>query len=157
LDKHKHHHHAEKIDIDKLIDTVVGLSKARGERMTSVRRDVIVAMSKLKEPQGAYKILAELNKKRNPKLSAMSLYRTLDFLTELSIVIKLPSQNAFALCAVQNHDHSHLMIICDGCGGTQEVDDNTVSKKLQTLATKHGHTLKHQVMELHGLCARCEV
>lgn len=155
MDKHKHHHQVEKIDIDKLIDTVVDLSKARGERLTSVRRDVIVAMFKLKEPQGAYKILAELNKKRNPKLSAMSLYRTLDFLIKLNIVVKYDSQNVYMLCTGHDHDHSHLLMICNHCGRTKAVEDCLAEQKLQNIARQYGHTLKHNVIELRGLCAKC--
>ena len=152
----KHNHANAKTGPGKLLAAVQEMSRARGERMTNVRRDVIAAMAQLKEPQGAYKILAELNKKRSPKLSAMSLYRTLDFLIDLGVVVKLESLNAYKLCADQTHDHSHLMMICDGCGETQEVDDQPTSKKLQTLAQKHGHRLKHHIIELHGLCTRCE-
>ncbi|MGB9152780.1 MAG: Fur family transcriptional regulator [Alphaproteobacteria bacterium] len=155
MSKHTKHNHGQKINVDHLIDAVQEMSKARGERMTSVRRDVIVALARLKEPHGAYQILAELNQKRTPKLSAMSLYRTLDFLTKLGVVIKLESQNTYKLCAEHDNEHNHLMIICDGCGGTQEVDDLAASKKLQSLAHKHGHILKHHVIELHGLCASC--
>lgn len=153
---HAHRDHHRKVDAEHLIGKVQELSKARGERMTDVRRDVLVALSRLKEPRSAYQILAELNKKRSPKLSAMSLYRTLDFLIDLGVVIKLESQNAYQLCAGHDHDHSHLMMICDGCGGMQDVDDASVAKKLQNLAEKHGHVLKHHVIELHGSCAKCE-
>jgi Fur family zinc uptake transcriptional regulator len=151
---HQDHHH--KVDAEHLIDEVQKRSKARGERMTDVRRDVLIALSRLKKPHSAYQILAELNKKRAPKLSAMSLYRTLDFLIELGVVIKLESQNAYQLCSDQTHDHSHLMMICDVCGGVRDVDDASVSKKLQNLARQHGHVLKHHVIELHGSCAKCE-
>jgi Fur family zinc uptake transcriptional regulator len=115
-----------------------------------------VAMSKLKEPQGAYKILAELSKKRIPKLSAMSLYRTLDFLIELGVVVKYDSQNIYKLCTGHDHDHSHLLMVCDQCGNAREVEDCSAEQKLQSLARKHGHTLKHNVIELHGLCASCD-
>jgi Fur family transcriptional regulator, zinc uptake regulator len=131
------------------------LSKARGERMTDVRRDVLQALSRLKEPQGAYRILAEINKKRARKLSAMSLYRTLDFLIDLGVAIKLESQNAYQLCGLGHREHSHLLMVCDGCGEMQEVSDSAASKKLQALARRHGHTLKHHAVELHGLCAHC--
>lgn len=151
--KHSHDH---KIDSAHLIDAVQKMANTRGERMTDVRRDVLVTLSHLKKPQGAYQILAELNKKRIPKLSPMSLYRTLDFLIELGVVIKLESQNAYQLCGEQERDHSHLLMICDSCGDMHEVSDNVVSKKLQNLAHKHGHTLKHHVIELHGSCAECE-
>lgn len=152
---HKHSH--SKIDLNQLIDAVIEMSKARGERMTSVRHDVIVAMSKLKEPQSAYNILASLNKKRTPKLSAMSVYRTLDFLIELGVVIKFETQNVYKLCAGHDHAHSHLLMVCNHCGSAREVEDCSSEEKLQNLARKHGHTLKHNVVELRGLCMKCAI
>jgi Fur family transcriptional regulator, zinc uptake regulator len=152
----KHHHdHNHAHEPGALLARVEKMSKARGERMTEVRRDVLAVLIRLKKPYGAYQILAELNKKRIPKLSAMSLYRTLDFLIELGVAVKLESQNAYQLCGGFGHDHSHLLMICDSCGTMQEVTDVAASKKLQVLARQHGHTLKHHVVELHGACAKC--
>lgn len=148
-------HSHTKVDVEHLINAVSEMSKARGERMTSVRRDVIVAMSKLKEPQSAYKILAVLNKKRSPKLSPVSLYRTLDFLIDLGLVVKYDSQNVYKLCAGHDHDHSHLLMICNHCGGTKEIEDCSAEHALQKIAHKYGHTLRHNVVELKGLCDKC--
>jgi Fur family zinc uptake transcriptional regulator len=150
------HHHSHVIDANALIGKVQKLSKKRGERMTDVRRDVLGALSKMKKPKGAYQILAELNQKRVRKLSAMSLYRTLDFLIDLGVVIKLDSQNAYQLCGEHDGDHSHLLMICDACGDMHEINDSAMSRQLQTLARKHGHTLKHHVIELHGACKSCD-
>jgi Fur family zinc uptake transcriptional regulator len=149
------HNHDRKIDLDQLIGAVQEMSKARGERMTSVRCDVLAALVHLREPQGAYSILAEVNKKRKTKLSAMSLYRTLHFLIELGVVIKLDSQNSYKLCADHAHDHGHLMIVCDGCGDTKEVADSVAMEKLQNLVRHYGYTPKHHVVELHSVCAAC--
>lgn len=114
-----------------------------------------MALSRLKEPRTAYQILAELNRKRAPKLSAMSLYRTLDFFTKLGIVIRYESSNTYKLCLNSIHDHGHLLMICDSCGGTQEIDDDVSARTLHKLAQKHGHQLRHHVIELHGYCSKC--
>lgn len=124
--------------------------------MTEVRREVVAVLSHLDGPYSAYQILSEVNKKRDKKLSAMSLYRTLDFLIDLGVVIKLESQNAYRLCGLHGADHSHLLIICDHCGSMKEVADAAASKTLRQLVNRHGHTLKHHVVELHGLCASCK-
>ena len=155
MHNHKPHYHGSRINPDSLIESVQKLSKARGERMTDVRRDVLVILSQLTKPHSAYQILAELNKKRTQTLSAMSLYRTLNFLIDLGIVIKLESQNAYQLCIEQDNDHSHLLLICDTCGTVYEVTVQVASKKLQALAKQHGYILKHHAVELHGSCAKC--
>jgi len=156
LSKHSQLSSHRRMDVDHVIDSVCKMLKDRSARVTGVRRDVIAFLSSLKTPLGAYQILAEMNKQRKPKLSAMSLYRILDFLIELGVVVKVESRNAYQLCAGHDHDHSHLMMICDSCGGIQEIDDCSAEMKLQSLAQKYGHTLKHNVVELHGVCADCK-
>ncbi len=146
-----HHHHGT----DETLSRVGAACKAQGERLTDVRRDVITVLAKLKEPAGAYKILAIVNKGRAKKLSPISVYRTLDFLIQLGAAIKIESQNAYQLCEHDHHGHSHLMMVCDGCGSTSEVHDDETSNILSRLAARHGHHLKHHAIELHGLCTRC--
>ena len=46
----------------------------------------------------------------------------------------------------------HLIMICDKCGHVEEIEDPALSRTLATVAKKHGHTLKHHVIELHGIC-----
>jgi len=123
--------------------------------MTSVRREIAAQLVELKEPKTAYQILGAVNKKRKTKLSAISIYRTLDFLIEAGVVLKLESKNAFELCLGGKSEHSHLMMVCDKCGNVQEIEDDALSKTLVKTAKKHGHKLKHNVLELHGVCRSC--
>ena len=146
-----HHHHGT----DETLSRVGVACKARGERLTDVRRDVITVLAKLKEPAGAYKVLDAVNKGRAKKLSPISVYRTLDFLIELGAAIKIESQNAYQLCAHDHHGHSHLMMVCDKCGDTNEIHDDKAAQTLSKLAARHGHQMKHHAIELHGLCTRC--
>ncbi len=143
------------INLEHLIKEVQSASHAKGERMTGLRRDVLEVLAGLKTPMGAYQILDLLNNDRQTKLSAMSLYRTLDFLIDIGVVIKLESLNAYRLCADHPHSHSHLMIVCDGCGSVKEIDDEAETRRLQSLARRNGHVLNHHVIELHGTCAQC--
>ena len=126
-----------------------------GGRLTALRREIALAMAKMKEPKTAYQLLALINKKRAKNLSAISLYRTLDFLMDAGLVLKLESKNAYELCLHEAHDHSHVMMVCDKCGQVREIDDQALSKILSTAARKHGHKLKHHAIELHGVCKAC--
>lgn len=126
-----------------------------GGRMTDVRREIVLKMAELGEPKTAYQILDAANKKRKAKLSAISLYRTLEFLMEAGVVLKLESKNAFELCLNVEPEHSHLMMVCDKCGHVREIHDHALEDTLTKAAKKHGHTLKHHVIELHGTCRDC--
>jgi len=140
---------------DNVIKKTESYIAKQGGRMTNVRREIIATMAALKEPKTAYQILDAVNKHRKTKLSAISVYRTLDFLIDAGVVLKLESKNAFELCVCKNSGHSHLMMVCDKCGNVQEVEDKALSKSLAKTAQKHGHKLRHNVIELHGVCRGC--
>ncbi len=125
-----------------------------GGRMTGVRREIAAIMATLKEPKTAYQILGAANKKRKTKLSAISVYRTLNFFIEAGIAIRFESKNAYRLCLNDRPAHNHLVMICDKCGQIREVEDPKLSKALAAAARKHGHALRHPIVELHGVCIK---
>ncbi|QQR69760.1 MAG: transcriptional repressor [Alphaproteobacteria bacterium] len=137
------------------MDSVIALCGQRGERLTSLRREVLTILEKLDQPRTAYQILGFINKKRSPKLAAMSLYRVLDFLITLDVVLKSDSDNTYRLCLDHGHAHGHLVMICDSCGHRQEITDRFAAKKLHELADRYEHHLQHHVIEMHGQCAKC--
>lgn len=123
--------------------------------MTPVRREVVSVLARQKTPKTAYQLLALLNKKRKNKLSAISLYRTLEFLIEAGVALKLESKNAFELCLNDRPEHGHLLMVCDKCGDVREIESLPLSHALASAARECGHALKHPVIELHGICQHC--
>jgi Fur family transcriptional regulator, zinc uptake regulator len=147
------HHHSP--SVEKVLEKTERYLSQQGGRMTCVRREIVARMVELGEPKTAYKILDAANKKRKVKLSAISVYRTLDFLMDAGVVLKLESKNAFQLCLNGKPEHGHLMMICDKCGHVREIEDRKLSTTLANTAKKNGHRLKHHVIELHGVCRSC--
>lgn len=131
-------------------------TRLKGERFTPLRRETIEALVKTKKPVGAYELLKTMNEGRKKKISAMSLYRVLDYLRDLGLAIKLESKNAYMPCHHEGHDHGHVIIVCDDCGTTQEVEDRGITGHLHKLAQKNQLKLQHNVVELHGLCRQCQ-
>jgi Fur family transcriptional regulator, zinc uptake regulator len=148
-------HHTKKPPAEKFFEKVENHLRQKNGRMTDVRREIVLKMAELGEPRTAYQILEAANKKRKTKLSAISLYRTLEFLMEAGVVLKLESKNAFELCLNAEPEHTHLMMVCDKCGDVREIHDLALAEALGKAAKKHSHTLKHHVIELHGLCRDC--
>ena len=123
--------------------------------MTAVRREVILKMAELGKPKTAYQILEAVNKNRKTKLSAISLYRILEFLIEAGVMLKIESKNTFELCLNNVPEHSHLIMVCDKCGHILEINDYALFRNLAKTAQKYGHTLRHHVIELHSTCKNC--
>lgn len=150
-----HHHYHKTITQKDVMEKIEQHLLATRGRMTPVRREVAAAMTALREPKTAYQLLAILNKKRRQKLSAISLYRTLEFLMDAGVALKLESRNAYEICLNDAPEHSHLLMICDTCGAVREMENSALTHALAKSARDYGHILKHHAIELHGACKRC--
>lgn len=117
---------------------------------------VMDALSSAEGPMSAYTILDQL---RGDGLRApLQVYRALDKLVELGLVHRLESLNAFVACSDPNcesHD-TVAFTICDVCGLVYEVADETLARKLKTVASKSGFQVRRSTVELRGLCEACQ-
>jgi len=100
---------------------------------------------------GAYDLLERL-KLTEPA----TIYRALEFLTEQGFIHKIESSNAFMLCHHFGHHHPAQLLICDKCGSVNELHSDVLQQEFGTLAKKQGFQIKHQTIEAHGFCHKCQ-
>ncbi|KAE9776905.1 zinc uptake transcriptional repressor Zur, partial [Escherichia coli] len=71
-------------------------------------------------------------------------------------VHKVESTNSYVLCHwFDQPTHTSAMFICDRCGVVKEQSAQGVEKIMDALAADLGFSLRHNVIEAHGLCASC--
>lgn len=146
--KHAHQHH--------VLETATQLAKAKGERMTGLRSDVLNILLAQSTPIGAYELRDKINAKRDKDVEPASIYRCLDFFVALGIVVKLESQNSFMLCQHIGEQHQHVLMLCNACGTTAELHDDAAIHRLDKQAKASGFTPSRHVLEIHGLCRSCQ-
>lgn len=132
--------------------------RARGARLTAIRRDVLAALHATHRPLGAYEIadrLAEEQPARR-RLAPIAIYRALDFLIAQGFVHRLASRNAFVACP-GHHGGSDctVFLICEGCGGVDEVSPAALSQSVDRLLAEEGFEPHLQVLEITGHCSHC--
>ncbi len=129
--------------------------KAQGARLTPIRRRVLEALLATHRPLGAYDI-AEVLRDDGGTLPIITIYRTLDFLIELGLVHRLTSRNAFVACP-HGHAPADLVafLICEGCGGVDELSSGELTETLTGLLKKAHFLPQRQVLEIQGLCGHC--
>ncbi|RUT30288.1 transcriptional repressor [Arsenicitalea aurantiaca] len=118
---------------------------------------VLQALTHAEAPVSAYGLLDLL---RAEGLRApLQVYRALEKLTELGLVHRLESLNAFVACA---HGHSHdadagpvAFAICEDCGRVDEFSDPVVEARLGDWAEKKGFVARRTTIELRGRCGAC--
>jgi Fur family zinc uptake transcriptional regulator len=131
------------------------LAAQRGLSLTTLRRQVYELVLAAQRPIGAYELLAALEPQRG-RVPPTTVYRALDFLVENGFIHRIESKNAFFACSEIGKPHQGQFLICEECGHALEIPGNELAKKLSRSKPAHGFAVRHQVIELSGLCGDCK-
>ena len=129
------------------------IAAEKGQRMTPIRRKVLQLLVESDAPTKAYDLLDRLDGQGAAK--PPTVYRALDFLQELGLAHKIESLNAYVACGHANHDHSAVFLICDRCGGAEELHSEGAVPALQSETASAGFKLRSAVIEARGICRTC--
>ena len=128
---------------------------AKNLQLTPLRRQVLAILAHAPAPLGAYAIIEELSREQHKAVAPPTVYRTLEFFLANGFLHKIESRNAYAPCAHLGHDHHGILLICERCGRTDEIENASFDKLLQATAAKAGFVTQRQVVEIEGLCESC--
>ena len=129
--------------------------RRQGVQLTPLRRRVADILSSSSAPLGAYAIMDELSRREAKRVAPPTVYRTLDFFLEHGFVHKIESLNAYTPCEHLGHAHHGMLMICETCGKSEEVDDGDVMRAIAATAAGAEFTLRRVMVEAKGLCGRC--
>jgi Fur family zinc uptake transcriptional regulator len=137
------------------IDHAERVCKARAQKFTPIRRQVLQALLSSHRPLGAYEVIDELAKSM-PRPAPITVYRALDFLIENGLVHRIESRNAYLACA-HDHDAAAMVafLICEHCGSVGEIPAASVAQSLNIAVRATGFAPKLSVVEITGACAHC--
>ena len=127
----------------------------KGLRLTRPRRIVLSILEDANVPLSP-QIIHQRSQDADEEIGLVSVYRTLDLLTELGFVRRVHGNGGCQgyVCASPGHTH-HL--ICQKCekviefSGTGDLEALIRKIEKQTGFKVHGHLL-----QLHGLCPNCQ-
>lgn len=139
----------------QIIAEAQSLCQKRGVRMTPQRAEVLRLMAEQYGAISAYDLLDKL-RISEPQAKPPTVYRALDFLLEQGFIHRVASNNSYVVCPHFEHpSHTSVMLICDHCASVSERHAEGVEKLIGTQAKLAGFTLRHTVIEVHGLCEKC--
>jgi Fur family zinc uptake transcriptional regulator len=127
-----------------------------GADLTKNQTLVMDALAGAKGPLSAYTILDQL---RDCGFRApLQVYRALDKLVEFGLVHRLESLNAFVACrqpGCEGHE-TIAFTICERCGQVKEITDDSLARRLKTMASQASFALTKSTVELRGICGACQ-
>ena len=151
---HHHHHHNEPQGADLSRAAEAALTKA-GEQWTTMRSRVFDALAGFDKPASAYDIAEAVSKAEGRRVAANSVYRILDLFVGANVARRVESANAYVANAHPDCLHDCIFLVCDSCGQTTHIDDDSVAGNLRNAASKAGFAPERPVIEVHGRCADC--
>ncbi|HVY18766.1 MAG TPA: transcriptional repressor [Bauldia sp.] len=135
------------------------ISRRENLRFTSQRRQVLQALLESHVPASAYDIIDRLAEaKDGARLAPVSVYRALDFLVAHNFAHRIESKNAFVACdrGADCEPGATLFLICDNCGAAAEASSEALGALVTTETKMRAFLPRLRVLEVRGLCARCQ-
>jgi Fur family ferric uptake transcriptional regulator len=124
------------------------------ERLTPQRK----LIARILHEQGGHlsaEEIHDLGRRRQPRLSLATVYRTLKWLKEAGLVHELRLNGDYCRYEV-DHEEAHQHMVCLGCGKIIEFVCDHCATVHSDLAHRHGFTITGVRVKLYGYCAECQ-
>ncbi len=148
---HSHHEHSG----EGLVAAAETALTEAGEQWTEMRGDIFGALTERDRPASAYDIAEDVSKARGKRVAANTVYRILDLFVKTNLARRVESANAYVANSHPGCRHDCIFLICDVCGRTIHIDDDTLTGALVDAAHSSGFADIRPVVELRGVCDGC--
>ena len=148
------HHHHEHRGTDLMQAAETALVKA-GEQWTDMRSSVFAALAEFDKPASAYDIAEAVSKSEGRRIAANSVYRILDLFVGANLARRVESANAYVANSHPECLHDCIFLVCDSCGQTTHIDDDTITRTVRSAAQGAGFQPVRPEIEVRGKCADC--
>ena len=140
-----------------MTDQLTALSDAvqkKGYRLTAARRAILHVLVNSGGHISADG-LAERVREAAPGIGRMTVYRTLDLLSELGL-IRPVYQGTGAAHYILLDDGHHHHLVCANCDRVIEFDDCVLEEIEQVMGRRFNFRVQGHLLEFYGLCQECQ-
>lgn len=127
-----------------------------GEQWTAMRAAIFEALASFDKPASAYDIADKVSQSQGRRIAANSVYRILDLFVGANLARRVESSNAYVANDHPDCLHDCIFLICDTCGQTTHLDNDTLSGGVRAAAKQAGFAPDRPVIEVRGQCGECK-
>lgn len=137
------------------LEEIQGVLQRAGYRVTEPRLAVAAVLLRAEDWLAPEEVHRRA-RSQHPRLGLVTVYRTLDLLSELGYVRRIHLEDGCHGYARTELAHSHHLV-CRGCQqvvefpGSEDLDELT-----QRLARRTGFVIQDHMLELLGICPACQ-
>ncbi|QAY76369.1 Fur family transcriptional regulator [Sphingosinicella sp. BN140058] len=154
---HEHHHDHHTHGGESLMSAAQATMERSGEQWTAMRQAVFEALASFDKPASAYDIADKVSQLQGRRVAANSVYRILDLFVGSNLARRVESANAYVANDHPDCLHDCIFLICDTCGQTTHLDDDSLAGGVRDAAKQAGFSPQRPVIEVHGTCPDCKV
>ncbi|CAM2997152.1 Fur family transcriptional regulator [Vibrio rarus] len=145
---------------DAILEHATKKCAQNGGQLTNKRMQVLLCLTGSEKALSAYEIVDLYKEMHGESMSAMSVYRILDFLQEQGLVHRLNIANKYISCVHITCTHSHntaQFLICTNCFKVKEVSINSkLISELEKNVADAGFVFASNQLEVNCLCEDCK-
>lgn len=134
------------------VDDVLALVRAAGGRVTPSRR-ILVEVLFESDAHRSTEDLAAAVQDRAPDVHLSTIYRNLDELQRLGVVVHTHEGHGPATYHLASSSHAHL--VCEGCGRRIEAVEDLFAELVRLARERHGFTVDPHHFAVLGRCQAC--
>ncbi|MFH1640022.1 MAG: Fur family transcriptional regulator [Chloroflexota bacterium] len=129
--------------------------KQQGYRLTPQRRQLIKIITESHEhltPAALYQKVCQ----KSPGLSLVTIYRTLEILTELGFICEVHAGGEHRSYLVRRPAEHHHHLVCTDCGAVLDFIGCDLAVLEERLSRKTGFKIDSHLLEFMGRCRSCQ-
>ncbi|WP_075365820.1 Fur family transcriptional regulator [Desulfosporosinus metallidurans] len=142
----------------KTFETICILLRDHSYKLTPQRQTILRMFLEQEDRHLSAEELYMLVKHQNPEIGLATVYRTLDILAEIGVLIKNDfgdGRTRYEFSRKDEHHHHHHLI-CLGCGNVSEFDDDLLESLEAVITKRNQFKVMDHDLKFYGYCRKCE-
>jgi len=135
------------------MELVLSRLRSQGYRVTPQRLAILEAMQQAGGHLSPGQVYERVSQEM-PGLTEATVYRTLNFLVELGLVLVAHMGHGQLVYEYADHDHHHL--VCRNCGQMKDVDHRELTPLYNRFLKDTGYQIDTIHATFFGLCPDCQ-
>lgn len=97
-------------------------------------------------------------KRKSPEIGLATVYRTLEILTEISVLDKVSFNDGVARYDLRKEGakHFHHHLLCLECGNIEEIEEDLLGAVEEIVESNYHFLVKDHRLTFHGICQNCQ-
>lgn len=131
--------------------------KEKGYKLTPQRRAVLNIIMENPGKHLTTEEIYDLVKVQCPDIGLATVYRTLQILDEMDLIMKINLDDGCSRYEYNVHqdDHEHHHLICTNCGKIMEVNEDLLDSIERQIENDYDFTITDHKVKFFGLCSKC--